>query len=203
MSNSSESVFRASFTSAEASSKFNVPTNIFINDLSQKDDVGFRFIAVASLTFDTLDRILLIQRAANDSMPNLWEVPGGGCDDEDPSILYGVARELWEETGLLATHIGPHVDDGYVFQTRSGNVVCKYHFLADVETGDGIDKDQHGWIKVKLDPKEHQSYVWATSEEVDVGQAGEVPLNFTTTKQKEVIQQAFTLRKKARVEPTA
>ncbi|KXJ87938.1 hypothetical protein Micbo1qcDRAFT_215248 [Microdochium bolleyi] len=52
-------------------------------------------------------RVLLVQRAPHDSMPLKWEVPGGGCDEDDPSILHSCARELLEEAGLRATAVGP------------------------------------------------------------------------------------------------
>ena len=51
------------------------------------------------------NRILLVQRAASDSMPLHWEVPGGACDDEDESLLHAAARELLEESGLRARAI--------------------------------------------------------------------------------------------------
>lgn len=82
------------------------------------------------------NKILLIQRAAHDSWPGRWEVPGGACDPEDPSILYSVARELWEEAGLKATRIGPLVGGtNHLFVTSTGNLVCRFSFLVDVETG--------------------------------------------------------------------
>ncbi|OAA65695.1 NUDIX hydrolase domain-like protein [Niveomyces insectorum RCEF 264] len=84
-------------------------------------------LAVAAVVFDDRGRVLLVQRAAHDSMPNRWEVPGGAADeDEDENeienknkndssnvaseqfpprttILGAAARELWEEAGLVAT----------------------------------------------------------------------------------------------------
>jgi 8-oxo-dGTP pyrophosphatase MutT (NUDIX family) len=51
------------------------------------------------------DRLLLMQRAASDSLPLLWEVPGGALDPEDPTVLHGAARELWEEAGLATKKV--------------------------------------------------------------------------------------------------
>jgi 8-oxo-dGTP diphosphatase len=45
-------------------------------------------------------RALLVRRAAWDSMPGLWELPGGKIDGEEP-VLEALARELDEETGLM------------------------------------------------------------------------------------------------------
>ena len=137
----------------------------------------------------TPDRILLIQRAALDSMPSKWETPGGGCDDSDPSILYGVARELWEEAGLTASKIGPPIGDGYFFFTRSRRLVCKFNFLVEAQLG------EDGSLNVKLDPNEHQDYVWATEEEVKSKKVGDIELKFTADDQEKVILEAFRVRK--------
>jgi 8-oxo-dGTP diphosphatase len=49
------------------------------------------------------DRVLLLQRAANDSHnAGLWEFPGGKVDaDEKPED--GLIREVYEETGLTVS----------------------------------------------------------------------------------------------------
>jgi 8-oxo-dGTP pyrophosphatase MutT (NUDIX family) len=137
----------------------------------------------------TPERILLIQRAAHDSMPSRREIPGGGCDKEDASILHGVAQELWEEAGLTAASIGPRVGDGHFFLAQSGKLVCKFNFLMDAEKGTG------GKLDVKLDPSEHQNYVWAAEEEVEARKAGDVELEFTTIEQEAVVLEAFRARR--------
>ena len=48
------------------------------------------------------------------------------------------------------------------FVTRSGKQICKFNFLVEVE------KSADGRLEVKLDPSEHQRYVWASEEEVRV-----------------------------------
>src|SRR5947209_1199950 len=87
--------------------------------LSKHSDPRYNYLATGALVFNTSDpslpRILLIQRSADDSMPNRWEIPGGGCDDEDESILYSVARELWEEAGLRAKSISRPVGKAHFF----------------------------------------------------------------------------------------
>jgi len=125
-------------------------------------------------------------------MPHLWEIPGGGCDEDDPTILHSLARELEEEAGLRAVSIGPLVGGGYVFATRSGKVVCKYNFLV---TTDADAKANESPVKVRLDPNEHQNHVWAAAEEVRAGRVGEVDIKFTTAEQKQVILDAFQVRR--------
>jgi 8-oxo-dGTP pyrophosphatase MutT (NUDIX family) len=123
-------------------------------------------------------------------MPNRWEVPGGGVDDEDPTVLHGVVRELWEEAGLIAVHVGSQIGDGHIFFTKSGKVVCKFNFLVDAK------KDTKGETPVKLDPDEHQNYVWATEEEVKAHKCGGFELPFTTRAQEALVLHAFELRRK-------
>lgn len=170
-----------------------VPNNAFTPTLTP------RYIAVGALTFDTHDRILLIQRASTDSMPNLWEIPGGACDEEDESILHSVARELEEESGLIATSIGPLVNDGYVFVTSTGNVVCKYSFLVEIaETSNDTraDSGKQEFVDVRLDPSEHQNYVWATEDEVRLERVSDMDIRLTKAEQKQIILDAFQMRQK-------
>lgn len=51
------------------------------------------------------DAILLLRRSASDTMPLRWEIPGGTVDTQDPSLLHGLTRELYEEAGLRATKV--------------------------------------------------------------------------------------------------
>ncbi|KAJ4321364.1 hypothetical protein N0V84_005396 [Fusarium piperis] len=149
-------------------------------------------LATGALVFDAQDRILLLQRAPNDSMPNKWEIPGGACDDEDPTVLYGCARELWEEAGLELRHISHVVPDGFggkpgaVFTNRTGRrFFCKFSFIVDVA----------GYSEVKLDPNEHQDFVWATEEEVQGQAIGDREIPLTNALMTNLISKAFSMRK--------
>ncbi|KAI9785994.1 MAG: hypothetical protein M1839_008260 [Geoglossum umbratile] len=176
------------FTAHPSAAPFAVPSETYISTHSAGKS-KFSCIGTGALVFDA-GRILLVQRAAGDSMPSLWETPGGGCDAEDASILHGVARELYEEAGLTAASIGPPVGGGHFFRTRSGKQVCKLSFLVDVERGPG------GMLRVKLDPDEHQNYVWAAEEEVRTGKVGDVELKFTMDEQEAVVLEAFRVRRR-------
>jgi 8-oxo-dGTP pyrophosphatase MutT (NUDIX family) len=136
---------------------------------------------------DTEARILLVQRAMHDTMPGQWEVPGGACDEEDESILHSVARELWEEAGLTATSIGPAIGHPHTFLSRSGKLICKLHFLVEVQ----CPSDEAEAIIVKLDRNEHQHYVWATKAEVKAKKVGDLELTFTSTQLEDIMLEAF------------
>ena len=187
------------FTTHPSISRFKVPYPTYLTTLFQQHPstpIAVRWVGVGALAFDRSDRVLLVQRAATDSMPNLWEIPGGGCDEDDPSILHSVVRELKEESGLTATAVGPMVhlrdegeEDGgdlsYVFLTRSRKIVAKFNFLVAVELESSEGQG------VRLDPEEHQAFLWADEEEVKAGRVGEFEVRFTTKEQREVILRAF------------
>lgn len=157
--------------------------------LTTHPNAEYTHIATGALVFDTIDpmtpRILLLQRSAEDSMPNRWEIPGGGCDDEDKSILHAVARELWEEAGLKASHIGAPVGDPYLFSSRSGKQICKFNFVVQAET------NTEGRLETKLDPEEHQRFVWASETEIRARKAKDVDLDFTTQELVVAVLQEF------------
>ncbi|XXH04378.1 Cytochrome c oxidase subunit 4 [Hypoxylon texense] len=144
----------------------------------------FKGIAVGAFVFREDGKLLLVQRAAHDSLPLLWEIPGGSCDFEDESLLHAVARELWEESALRAKSIDALVGEGVPFSTRRGTRMCKFSFLTQVE---GYD--------VKLDPNEHQAFLWVTEEEAEAGKCGDVEFFYTFKEQQFAVFQAFEMMK--------
>ena len=63
-------------------------------------------IAVSALILNSSSQFLIVKRAKDDSMPGLWELPGGKIEfGEDPKIA--MQREVKEETGLDILLIKP------------------------------------------------------------------------------------------------
>lgn len=174
--------------------------------LAAHPNEGYKYLATGTVVFDSTSdpktpRVLLLQRSAGDSMPNRWECPGGGCDDEDESVLYAAARELWEEAGLRATRFcglaGPAPQ---LFLSSSRKEIGKFNFIVEAEMSrsreDG-DEDDNRHFAVKLDPKEHQRYVWASEAEVRAKKVarrcggGDIVLEFTKKVVEDTILQAF------------
>jgi len=57
-------------------------------------------LGVYGFIYNDKSQVLIVQRAPDDTNPNMWELPGGGLDHgEDPEV--GTAREVLEETGLF------------------------------------------------------------------------------------------------------
>ncbi|KAI0393136.1 NUDIX hydrolase domain-like protein [Xylariaceae sp. FL0594] len=142
-------------------------------------------VAVGAYVFDKAGRLLLVQRAAEDSMPLRWEIPGGGVKEKDESILHAAVRELREESRLRAQHVHELVGDGYIFTSkRSGKTIARFCFIMHV---DGYD--------VTMNPAEHQAYLWVTEEEALAKKCGDVEIVYTTQNQESYIPKAFQLYK--------
>ena len=166
-----------------------------IPELRKSLDTDATHLAVGVLVFDSTGNVLLIQRSASDSMASKWEIPGGGCDPEDLSVLFSVARELEEETGLRARRILRIVGNGHRFLSSKGLKILKLTFEVDLDRTETDDINESAAIIVRLDTKEHQNHVWASEEEVARGKAGDTTLEFTKKEQKAVILEAFASRK--------
>ncbi|KAA6414564.1 MAG: hypothetical protein FRX48_01313 [Lasallia pustulata] len=171
-------------------------------------------------------RLLLVQRSSHDSSPLRWEVPGGSSDDGDPTILHSVARELFEETGLHLTRFNRQIGDGIGFETDQGRrrkQWLKLSFEVEVleipSTSHGHVHDQNATARlgnnsqvadqlldsvfITLDPDEHQSFAWATEEDIkssdpsrDVQTRG--PFVLFNEEQRLLMLQAFELRRSSR-----
>lgn len=161
-------------------------------------------------------RVLLVQRAPTDSMPLLWETPGGGCDSDDVSVLHACARELREEAGLETAAVrslvrcvssdtevvfkgGPAEGEpewgermgSHMFLTRGMRLMAKFYFVMEPKQPS----------EVVLDPNEHTAYVWATEQEVrdcrmqsvEENEEPGLELKFTTKKQRQVVLESFKL----------
>jgi 8-oxo-dGTP diphosphatase len=105
----------------------------------------------AALRFE--DKLLIVQRAADeDFLPNYWELPGGGAEPEETGIE-ALQREIDEEIG-------------YTF--KAGEVAHPYYYFTygerKEETHFMVWVAEH--ITPKLNPAEHQEFMWASREDV-------------------------------------
>ncbi|KAI1120322.1 NUDIX hydrolase domain-like protein [Nemania abortiva] len=166
---------------------FNVPLDAYLETGTALIGVPLKGICVGAFVFDTAGRLLLLQRAGEDTYPRRWEVPGGTIKANDESLLTGLARELREETGLLARCVTGVVGKGYTFLTKRPACICKYSFVVDVENV--------GTCDVKLNPKEHEAFLWVTEDEAKAKNCGEIRLVYTSTSQENAILESFEMLK--------
>ena len=58
-------------------------------------------LASAIVVMSSDQKVLLTQRSSKmRTFPNVWVVPGGGVDYDDPTLQHAAIRELMEETGI-------------------------------------------------------------------------------------------------------
>jgi len=142
-------------------------------------------------------KLLLVQRAEHDSWPGKWETPGGQIDPDDPTILHGVARELREESGLIAVHVKRCVGADSL-TSRRGIKFIKLSFEVQIQTDPGQESDWHRITSlptVTLDPNEHQNYVWVTEDDMNAGRIGDINIDITSPEHRDTIMFAFSQRR--------
>ena len=128
--------------------------------------------------------ILLLKRAPHEPyFPNVFEVPSGKVDPNDPTLKYALAREVQEETGLDVTKVLAELkpmiyttekmvldDTGREFLVSKSAIQLNY--VVSVSGGE-----------VKLSADEHSESYWATKEDLS-------DLNITS-EMRAVIEEAF------------
>lgn len=91
---------------------------------------------------------LVIRRLDSEPLlPGYWELPSGGREPGDASILDVLQRELVEETGRPLAAIRKYLGF-FDYQTSKHPKVRQWNFLVEVEPGE-----------VKLSPDEHDAYL--------------------------------------------
>ena len=102
-------------------------------------------VTVVRALVESDGRVLLVRRAASDSMPGRWELPGGKLD-RDELVLEGLARELEEETGLMLA-------DARLFSTRDmisprGRSVREFVYVASAVGAVTLSDEHDGFAWV-------------------------------------------------------
>ncbi|KAF2762953.1 hypothetical protein EJ05DRAFT_534401 [Pseudovirgaria hyperparasitica] len=200
------------FTTTPATTPFHIPKTDWL-----AANPRFANLAIGAVVFSpplpqspnqttttTTPKILLLQRAAHEAYANTWEPPGGGCEDAtiDRTLLHGVGRELWEEAGLVMTRVMARVGGVHAWSHKVKGQWAKIVFWVEVERGADGDGNGNGNgngegdVVVRLDPKEHQAFVWASEEEVLAGRVGGVEVGFMEGA-REMFVDAFRVRREA------
>ncbi|KAK9430724.1 NUDIX hydrolase domain-like protein [Lipomyces doorenjongii] len=165
---------------------FEVPVHKYLHQHPEISDILSAAILIHK------NRVLLVQRAADDDFPNLWEVPGGTADRGE-TIVQCAVRELDEEVGLAAPTVAAMVSEyGWTASDSGGSdsqewgVWKVFCFLVMI---DGANEELD--LEIKLDAREHQAYLWATETDVRGGFYGDTSLNWISSNQPQAILAAF------------
>lgn len=149
-------------------------------------------------------RLLIVQRAADETgFPNKWEIPGGSCERNDPSVAHSLGREVFEETSLRLTRFCRKVGESDRWMDGRDNTKwLKLTFEIEVEEVHGLGgqytKEGYEHVTIKLDPKEHQRYAWATEDEIKQSHPTSGPYPTATESQGEKMLEAFALHREDR-----
>ena len=130
--------------------------NIPLCDLRAQSEKK-RLVVGVAIASRTSGKLLLLQRAADEEfLPNVYELPGGHAeDDTDATIFDTVVREAAEETGLMVTAVLRE------FEPFEYGRSVQLNFVVEVEAAE----DE---VPVpKLNPSEHQAFVWANVDGLD------------------------------------
>ncbi|CRG86575.1 hypothetical protein PISL3812_03585 [Talaromyces islandicus] len=140
-------------------------TNAPLDDLPLSSSASAKETILPDTSADSLPLMLIMQRAASDSHGGRFDFPGGSAEPTDASLLDGVAREVFEETGFHVSHFREFVrmDNWAKVYPDKGLVrSAKFSFVVDVH------EKTRGWEdSVLLAETEHSRWTWATRDEID------------------------------------
>ncbi|KAK1837557.1 hypothetical protein CCHR01_19822 [Colletotrichum chrysophilum] len=163
-----------------------------------------------------IEEVLVLKRAASDSFPLKWEIPGGTADsDIDRTIIDVAIRELWEETHLQAQKIlctvglgHPHNSSTTITPAADGITTMDdtYHFCLLPVNGlvwaivTFIVEVKDPMASILLRAEEHVDWAWVTESEVKqakfFGRSNE-ELEFVTEAMRRIILEGFRLRRES------
>jgi 8-oxo-dGTP pyrophosphatase MutT (NUDIX family) len=104
-----------------------------------KDD-----LVVARAVIARAGRLLLVRRAAWDTMPGVWELPGGKVDAGE-TVVSAVIREVGEETGLAAAGV-PSLWFEQPLVGRSGRRILEQVYRLETAGAPTLSHEHDDWI---------------------------------------------------------
>ncbi|KAA8884211.1 NUDIX domain-containing protein [Nocardia colli] len=99
------------------------------------------------------DKVLLLQRPADDFMGGIWELPSGKVDPGE-TLDQALIREVKEETGLDIAGIRKYLGE-FDYQSGSGKKSRQFNFTVDVVDPEPVELTEHDaytWTSLAEDP---------------------------------------------------
>src|SRR5690606_16102837 len=106
-------------------SEFKVPEEAIRNEAALQGITRF----VVNVAIVEENRLLVVRRSKFDSLPGLWELPGGGVEPGE-TFEQAAVRETYEEAGLKVVRIHGLFASADYF-TRSNGLVRRVNLVAD------------------------------------------------------------------------
>ena len=107
-------------------------------------------IVVGGIIFNSSNECLVLQRASNEFMPNIYEIASGTKEKSDATIIDCLKREVMEETGLNLCKIVDFIDS-FDYKSSSGKATRQFTFLISVKNCDNVkiseEHSNYAWIK--------------------------------------------------------
>ena len=102
-------------------------------------------VTVVRALIESEGRVLLVRRAAWDTLPGLWELPGGKVDRGEP-LLEALAREVEEETGLMLA--SARLASRREMLSPRGRTVREYVYVVSAIGAVALsdEHDDHVWV---------------------------------------------------------
>jgi mutator protein MutT len=98
-----------------------------------------------ALVEDDEGRVLVVRRAAWDTLPGMWELPGGKVDRGE-KVMRALARELEEETGLMFAE-GRRISHREMTSPRGRRVREHVYVVSAIGTVTLSDEhDAYAWV---------------------------------------------------------
>ena len=145
---------------------------------------------------------LILQRTSTDAFPSLYDVPGGGVESSDLTLISALEREVFEETGLRVSRV-VDVVHSYEWEWRvgwarrittgtgGGERKRKFVFLVEVKEMECLKEEEKIGVKIKLAEREHQAYRWIGEGEIDERLDGRREMDFISRDEVEGIKKGF------------
>ena len=118
-----------------------------LNEDAVKD--GIKKFVVGGLILNDSNQMLVLQRAKNEFMPNIYEIPSGTKDPEDKTLIDCLSREVAEESGLKLKTVLKFIST-FDYKSSSGKPTRQFNFCISVESSENVKiSEEHqafGWV---------------------------------------------------------